>query len=83
MESHDRKLSHCRRSTHSGVAPNIPVFLASAVSSKKSGLIDLSDQFLIGKGTRVPEIIKSRQIYVGEATVKAGRRSSTNRKLFM
>ena len=71
MESHDRKLSHCKHSGHS-IAPNIPVFLASAVSAKKSGLIDMSDHFLGGCAS-APDEIKHRQIYVGEATVKAGR----------
>ena len=54
-----------RKSKHT-IATNIPVFVASAVSAKKSGLLDLSDRFLADPGS-APDLIKDCEGASGRA----------------
>ena len=82
MEHHATRLLHASESTHKGVSPAPSAMLASAVSSKKSHLVDYTDGFLAqseplddeGK----PGYIAQRAIVLSDGTLAGIRKSLVN-----
>lgn len=79
LEHHATRLRHCSTSTHRGVSPAPAVMLGSAVSAKKSHIIEFTDAFLEkaeplddeGK----PGYIAARKIVISDATLAGIRKS--------
>ena len=83
LEHHGTKLLHSETSTHRGVSTAPACFLGSAVSTRKSHIIELTDGFLTASAPEAKEgdpdhPIKSRDIFISDATLRGMRMNFYN-----